>query len=135
MGKKTTVTNFGIHYMLDGYNANPDCLRDEERLLDILYRIPEEMGMYRISEPVVKVAGPNNKKDPGGLSGFVMIAESHVSFHTFPNRGFVTIDVYTCHDELDTDSLTKKFTEAFDIKEYEQNVVLRGTKYPVEDIY
>jgi len=42
-----------------------------------------------------------------------MIAESHISFHTFPKRGFVTIDVYTCQNELDTDKLTREFTDFF----------------------
>ncbi|MCD5381570.1 MAG: S-adenosylmethionine decarboxylase [Candidatus Pacebacteria bacterium] len=65
--------------------------------------------MFPICEPVVAEAGSNNKKDPGGLSGFVMIAESHVSLHTFPNRGFVTIDVYTCQNDLGTDKLTGLF--------------------------
>lgn len=135
MENKDKTTNFGIHYMLDGYQADVDLLKDEEKLRTILDTIPEEMGMHKITEPVVKVAGPNNRKDPGGLSGFVMIAESHISFHTFANRGFVTIDVYTCHDDLDTDALTKKFTSAFKIKHYDETVVKRGTKYPIENIY
>lgn len=129
------TTNFGVHYMLDGYEADVDLLRDEEALLNILNTIPEEMGMHKISKPMVVVAGPNNHKDPGGLSGFVMIAESHISFHTFANRGFVTIDVYTCQNKLDTDTLTKKFVDAFKIKNYDEKVVARGTKYPIENIY
>ena len=126
---------FGWHYMLDGYGADPDLLRDEAKLKEILETIPEEMGMHAISEPLIVVAGPNNKKDPGGLSGFVMIAESHVSFHTFANRGFVTIDVYTCQDELDNEKLTAKFQEAFKFDKYDEKMVPRGTKYPIQNIY
>ena len=121
--------------MLDGYEADVELLKDKERLLEILDRIPDEMGMHKISEPMVVVAGANNRKDPGGLSGFVMIAESHVSFHTFANRGFVTIDIYTCQDELDTDTLTKKFVEAFGIKHYDEKVIPRGDKYPASNIH
>jgi len=43
------------------------------------------------------------KKDPGGWSGFVIIAESHISIHTFPARRFVSIDVYTCKNGLKKD--------------------------------
>ena len=121
--------------MLDGYGADVDLLKNKEALLNILHTIPDEMGMHKISEPQVVVAGPNNKKDPGGLSGFVMIAESHVSFHTFANRGFVTIDVYTCQDKIDAAKLTEKFVEAFKITNYDEKVIERGTKYPVENIY
>jgi len=93
------------------------------------------MGMHAINEPVVVEVGPKNRKDPGGLSGFVMIAESHISFHTFPKRGFVTIDVYTCQNELDTDKLTREFTEFFKLKEVDEYTKKRGTKYPAENIY
>lgn len=79
--------------------------------------------------------GEKNSKDPGGLSGFVMIAESHISFHTFPNRGFVTIDVYTCKNDLDTEIITKKFTEMFQLTEVDEYTKPRGTKYPTENIY
>lgn len=135
MGKDTQTMKFGVHYMLDGYNADVNLLNNKEALLKMLNTIPGEMGMHAISQPLVIEAGPNNRKDPGGLSGFVMIAESHISFHTFPNRGFVTIDVYTCNDELSTDQLTQKFISAFGIKNYDEKVVERGTKYPIEDIY
>jgi len=74
------------------------------------------------------------QKDPGGISGFVMIAESHISFHTFPKRRFITIDVYTCQNDLDTDKLTIELTNAFEISEVEEFVKKRGTKYPIENI-
>jgi len=135
MGNKNDTTNFGVHYMLDGYGADIELLRDKNALLNILDNIPNEMGMHKISQPQVVVAGPNNRKDPGGLSGFVMIAESHISFHTFANRGFVTIDVYTCQDRIDAEKLTKKFVQAFKISDYDEKVIQRGTKYPVENIY
>jgi S-adenosylmethionine decarboxylase len=135
MGNNNETTNFGVHYMLDGYGADVELLKDKDALLNILETIPDEMGMHKISEPMVVVAGPNNHKDPGGLSGFVMIAESHVSFHTFANRGFVTIDFYTCQDHIDADKLTEKFVAAFKITDYDEKVIDRGTKYPVQNIY
>ena len=129
------VTQFGVHYMLDGYCASKEILSDAVSLKKILDTLPAEMGMHPLNEPVVVEVGEKNRKDPGGLSGFVMIAESHISFHTFPKRGFVTIDVYTCQNDLDTDKLTQKFTDAFQIKDSDQYVQKRGTKYPLENIY
>lgn len=68
-------------------------LNDAVALRRMLEEVPASLGMHAISEPVVVEVGPKNRKDPGGLSGFTLIAESHISFHTFPERGFVTIDV------------------------------------------
>lgn len=129
------IMQFGVHYMLDGYGANPELLKNKITLQSILETIPTEMGMHTISEPVVVEVGEKNRKDPGGVSGFVMIAESHISFHTFPSRGFITIDVYTCQNDLDTATLTEKFTAAFELKDSEEHVIKRGTRYPTENIY
>ncbi|MCB9810921.1 MAG: S-adenosylmethionine decarboxylase [Candidatus Nomurabacteria bacterium] len=135
MENKTNVEQFGIHLMLDGYGADLSKLKDKESLLDMLKNIPVAMGMHAISNPLVVEVGPKNRKDPGGLSGFVLIAESHLSFHTFPNRGFVTIDLYTCQNELDSDKLISELVTAFCIKDYEFFIQKRGTKYPVNNIY
>lgn len=125
---------FGVHYMLDGYGAKAEVLSNKELLTNLLSEVPAQMGMHNICEPVVVEVGPMNRKDPGGISGFVMIAESHLSFHTFPNRGFITIDVYTCQNDLDTNKLTQKFVNIFGFDNYDEKVVARGTKYPTEDI-
>ncbi len=126
---------FGVHFMMDGYNADKNKLQDEAALGQLLVDLPLKMGMHTICDPVVVSVGPNNHKDPGGISGFVMIAESHLSFHTFPNRGFVSIDVYTCQNQLDTDKLKAELTEAFGINNSDVYVQKRGLSYPSENIY
>lgn len=131
----TDKIQFGVHFMLDGYGCSESHLKDKEKLTTMLLEIPKNMGMHVINEPVVVEVGPKNRKDPGGLSGFVMIAESHISFHTFPQRGFVTIDVYTCQNDLDTNALTEMFTKAFEINHSQTHVLERGTQYPGENIY
>ena len=129
------TTQFGVHYMLDGHNASPRALEDQALLSALLNDLPTKMGMHALHEPVVLEVGPKNRKDPGGYSGFVVIAESHISFHTFPKRGFISVDVYTCQNQLDTDKLTEELTETFKIRQPEVQVVKRGTEYPVVDIY
>ncbi|MEM2144027.1 MAG: adenosylmethionine decarboxylase [Candidatus Jordarchaeaceae archaeon] len=37
-----------------------------------------------------------HKFEPQGVSGFIMISESHLSIHTWPESGYVAIDVFTC---------------------------------------
>jgi S-adenosylmethionine decarboxylase len=134
MSEQDTI-QFGVHYMLDGYGADHDLLEDIPKLTKVLHDVPANMGMHTISEPVVVKVGPKNRKDPGGVSGFVLIAESHVSFHTFPKRGFITIDVYTCQERLDSDKLTAEFIKAFKITNHHEMVVQRGMLYPKDNIY
>ncbi len=39
--------------------------------------------------------------NPHGISGVIVIAESHLAIHTWPEYGYCSIDIYTCGDELD----------------------------------
>jgi S-adenosylmethionine decarboxylase len=125
---------FGVHLMIDGYSADGPLMTDPHALRTLLEDLPGEMGMHAICAPVVVSVGPNCKKDPGGLSGFVMIAESHISFHTFPGRGFVTIDLYTCQCGLDRQGTIDRLMAAFRLTDAEVHVQERGLRYPAEDL-
>lgn len=125
---------FGVHLMIDGYDADGPLMTDPEALRSLLDRLPSEMGMHPICTPVVVSVGPNCHKDPGGLSGFVMIAESHISFHTFPGRGFVTIDLYTCQTGLDRQATLHRLLRAFRLTDADVHVQERGLRYPARDL-
>lgn len=127
------MNHFGEHLMIDGYGGNYDKLNDREIVLDCLNSLPEELGMSKLAAPVVFEAPDNGKKDPGGWSGFVVIAESHISIHTFPARGFVSIDVYTCKNGLDNRYTEKYFSDRFGLQSVETNFVERGKQYSKED--
>src|SRR5688572_29102246 len=96
--------HFGEHLTLDGYQGNPKKLNSKKLVLSALKQLPKLIGMHPLSKPEVYYAECNHVKDPGGWSGFVVIVESHISIHTFPNAGFVSIDVYTCKN-----GMNKKF--------------------------
>lgn len=127
--------NFGEHMTIDGYGGDHDKLNDRELVLRSLSDLPAKLGMHTLADPVVYSAPDNGIKDPGGWSGFVVIAESHIAIHTFPARGFVSADVYTCRSGLDQEFITTYFKETFGLKDVETNFIFRGTKYPAENIY
>ncbi len=135
MNSDCKTEQFGVHLMVDGYSAPREVLKDKALLERMLKEIPLQMGMHAITDPVVVEVGPKNRKDPGGLSGFILIAESHISFHTFPNRGFVTIDVYTCQCGLDTNKLITLFADAFQFSRHDYYIQERGIQYPSENIH
>ena len=126
---------FGIHLTLDGYGGCPHRLADANRIVAVLSDLPEHLGMHKLIDPSVMELGQLSPKDPGGISGFVMIAESHISIHTFPLRGFISADVYTCQSTLDTEQICQYFADAFGLEDLEINLVRRGTRYPQHDIY
>jgi S-adenosylmethionine decarboxylase len=126
--------NFGVHITLDGYGGNPEKLNDKELILKILTELPAKLGMHTIFGPEVVECPEVSAKDSGGYSGFVMFSESHMSCHTFPWRRFVSIDLYTCGNELDKELVVGYLKEAFDLEDVELNYIKRGTKFPVHDL-
>lgn len=129
------MSHFGEHLTLDGYDGNPEKLNDKDLVLHCLQDLPAKLEMHILAGPEVYFAPGNDKKDPGGWSGFVVIAESHISIHTFPHRGFVSIDVYTCKNELAVDRIVTYFTEKFQLADTEINHIKRGMKYPSSNIH
>lgn len=132
--KTVSKVNFGEHLMIDGYGGSADKLNDKELLLQALSELPDRVGMNKLSEPYVQWAEPNHIKDPGGWSGYVLIAESHISIHTFPGTQFVSIDVYTCKNGMPVEVIKDYFKEIFQLQDLETNFVKRGTRYPAENL-
>jgi S-adenosylmethionine decarboxylase len=126
------TTHFGEHVTIDGYGGDREKLDSREKVFTVLNELPEKLGMTKMCEPQIYRAEPNGKKDGGGWTGIVVIAESHISVHTFPSKGFVTADVYTCKNGMDVDFILDYFKETFGLKEIEHNFIIRGTKY---DLY
>lgn len=127
---KIETENFGVHLMLDAYFGDHDKLNDMDLVFTVLDELPDLLGMHKIITPYVVRASANDKKDPGGYSGFVMIAESHISIHTFPKKGFASVDVYTCQSKLDTKKICNYFEQQFGFKELEIRDTKRGLKFP-----
>jgi len=116
-------TNFGVHLTIDGYRGDKQKLNSFELVYNILNQLPEDLAMKKLTTPYVVIAPPITKKDQGGLSGFVIIAESHISIHTFPQNGFVSVDVYTCKNEMDSNKIVNYFKEVFSLEETEVNII------------
>lgn len=123
--------HFGVHLTIDGYGGKDEKLNNKKLILEILQELPQKLSMHILGGPEVYFAKGNDKKDPGGWSGFVVIEESHISVHTFPKRGFISADVYTCQPDLDVEFIKDYFIQAFELKELETNYIQRGTRYPL----
>lgn len=126
--------HFGEHLTIDGYGGNSELLNDKDLVTRSLSELPNILGMHILLAPQIVFAPSNDHKDPGGWSGFVIIAESHISIHTFPLREFVSIDVYTCQNDLDTKTVEKYFQELFKLKKTEINFIKRGLSYPLANL-
>ena len=84
-----------MHLAIDGHGGDTAKMWDAQLVRDFLVRCPDELGMTRITDPEVLEYNAPSPED-SGISGFVIIAESHISIHTFPRREYVNIDIFSC---------------------------------------
>ena len=124
------MNGFGPHLMLDGYGCAKTKLEDLDLIYRILDELPPQIGMTRIMPPYVfKYSGL--KPEDWGISGFVLIAESHISIHTFPEKNFISADIFSCK-AFDAEFAAGYLKNAFGMTKVETNVLDRGTEFPKE---
>ena len=116
-----------MHLIIDGYGANRKMLESEDMIYDLLDRYPSQIGMTKVAPPqVFKYIG--SKPDDWGISGFVLIAESHISIHTFPERCYVNIDIFSCKD-FDSEYAIQELKDIFEFDEIQKYLLNRGLEY------
>lgn len=117
--------SYGLHLMLDGYGASRERLSDIAHLYRFLSDLPAEIGMRRVGIPQVLEV---TEEGIAGLSGFVFIMESHISVHTYAERGFMTLDVYSCRD-FDVERTVSLIRASFGVDDVETTVLERGRRF------
>ena len=115
---------FGPHLMLDLSKCNTEKLSDYGFIFNLLKELPEKIGMTLITQPYVF---PYNGLVPEdkGITGVSIIAESHISIHTFQEKDFAFIDIFSCKN-FDVEFTKKYFIDAFESKSAVSNVTHRG---------
>lgn len=119
-----------MHLIIEGRGGDWHKLQDLPALYELLDTLPGRINMTKIMPPIVTRYVGVTPED-WGISGFVMIAESHISVHTFPERHEVSIDVFSCK-EFDPARACQLLSEAFGLEEVETCVLRRGLEYGVE---
>ena len=117
-----------MHVTIDGYGGDPQRLADEDLVRAFLDLCPPAIGMTKIAPPYVcRYVG--SKPEDWGVSGFVLIAESHISVHTFPDRGYLWVDVFSCKS-FDASAAVDDIRDRFQLAQWSVHTLPRGLEYP-----
>lgn len=79
----------GKHFLLNLYGCPSSLLNDEQFLIDLLERAAVESGAT-----ILKTV--SHKFSPQGVTCFCLLAESHISIHTWPEEHKASADCFTC---------------------------------------
>jgi len=113
---------------MDMYGCNKKKLKDVTFVFNFLDELPAMVGMTKIMPPYT-FSYSGLKPEDWGVSGIVLIAESHISMHTFPEKNYVSLDIFSCKD-FDVEAAVDIIASKFEAKTYEKNFLMRGRHFP-----
>ncbi len=116
------------HMMIDLYGCDAGLLAKASFLRQVLDDYPDFIGMEKVSSVELRYIKTTNPLDDG-LSGFVIIATSHVSLHAWPPYGMVNIDVFSC-EPFNEAAVVRFAAERFQTEDIEVHAVERATRSP-----
>jgi S-adenosylmethionine decarboxylase len=83
------VKTLGRHLLAEFYGCERELLDDVAFVRTMLIAAAEEVGATLVAEAF-------HRYEPQGVSGTLLIAESHLSVHTWPEHAYVAVDIFTC---------------------------------------
>src|SRR6266478_7587097 len=115
-----------VHLMLELYGCDRRLLSDELLIRRVLDEYPGHVDMEKVSPVYLSQIETSNPLD-AGLSGFVIIAQSHISLHAWPEYGEVDIDICSCKEFSQEDAIAFA-REIFQTDDVEAHFVVRGAR-------
>ncbi|MEM0217170.1 MAG: adenosylmethionine decarboxylase [Candidatus Nezhaarchaeales archaeon] len=106
MRKASSRMELGRHLILELYGCPSNLINDESLIKESLTE-------------AVKMANGNvcgalfHKFNPQGVTGVVVISESHISIHTWPEYGYAAVDIFTCGERMDPWKACEYIIEVF----------------------
>jgi len=109
----------GKHIIAELYGVDRNLISREEIVKEIMEKI--------VKEAEISVVGTLWKQfNPHGVTGVVLVSESHISIHTWPEYELVNLDIFTCGDPEQATRAFQSFIKYFKPKSYRHYVLDRG---------
>ena len=112
----------GHHTILDMYECDKAILDNAAGLEKIM------MEGARLAKATI-IKAHFHQFTPQGVSGSVIIAESHFNIHTWPEHGYAAIDLFTCGTDLNTDVAIKYLIKSLKCPRHQLTKMERGLHY------
>lgn len=116
---KKNHSPIGHHYIVEASGCDPKIISSVEKVQQILVKAAEISGAQVWSVSI-------NRFPPNGVSGIIVISESHISTHTWPEFGYGALDFYTCGNEIDPEKAVVYAVEAFGASTSHITEITRG---------
>lgn len=109
----------GKHIIAELYGVSPNKISGEESIKQILEAVSDRVGFD-------KIGSQYKQFHPHGATGVILIAESHISIHTWPEYNLINIDIFTCGDVNQAFDAFQLILQEFEPESYKQHILDRG---------
>ena len=109
----------GRQTLVELYGCDADRLRDHAALRALMLDAVREAGGTYVTDVF-------HQFSPHGISGVVVIAESHVTLHTWPEHGYAAADIFTCSESFAHDVFVQRLREGVRAERVDTQLVERG---------
>ena len=115
----------GRHIIIDLYDCRPEAIGDCEGVERAMVGAAEDMGANVVCVEF-------HHFEPQGVSGTVVISESHLTIHTWPEYDFAAVDIFTCADDVDPERAIERLKKEFEPDCVEMSDLARGDREELE---
>ncbi len=109
----------GRQILIEFYDCQSEVLTDRNQIRQYMLEAAQHAGATVISDTF-------HHFKPDGISGVVVIAESHISIHTWPEHRYAAVDVFTCGDSVDPWSVPRYLQEKLQAENVSSMEIKRG---------
>ncbi|NRB07504.1 MAG: adenosylmethionine decarboxylase [Richelia sp.] len=103
---ETSLVPVGTHCILELYECPTDLLNNLVFIRDSLQEAAKRAKSTLLKEIT-------HQFHPYGVTALVLLAESHISIHTWPETGYIAVDIFTCGQHTEPEKACKFLLEAF----------------------
>ena len=115
----TELTTSSHHFLLELHTVHFDILNNPYLIEKILLESLQGSGATYVNHFF-------HKFSPQGVSGAIIIAESHISIHTWPEHGYAALDVFTCGEKIMGDKIVDNILNLFGECKHHLKYIERG---------
>ncbi len=86
----------GVEWLVDAYGCDAAALRSVETLDRLVARLVGDLDLHPLAPPTW-----HEFPGEGGVTGLLLLSESHLTCHSFPELGFVAFNLYCCRQRTE----------------------------------
>lgn len=113
------MNKLGVHYIVEACGADEELLNDKDFIMKSLRKSIELSNATLMDEISIEFT-------PQGITAVCLLSESHLSIHTWPEKQYAAIDIFTCGDHCNPEIACDYLVQAFNSINPKIQIIPRG---------